>query len=154
MLTLAKAGFYDFFYRLIEPCYVPDTGERLICERTYQHAACSVVRYAACAHVEQRFFVQTSYRSPMGATYVVGIDFQLRVGFDAGVGREQYVVVLLVCFDLLCMFLHGYFSVENSAGMSVGDVAECLETLAQRAGMEKADAVYDRFVSLGDSKPV
>ena len=90
----------------------------------------------------------------MGATYVVGIDFQLRVGFDAGVGREQYVVVLLVCFDLLCMFLHGYFSVENSAGMSVGDVAECLETLAQRAGMEKADAVDDRFVSLGDSKPV
>lgn len=64
-------------------------------ERRYEHGSGRIFAYAPRLQVEHGLLAQLPDGGAVAAFYVIGIDLQLRLGVDDGLGAEQQVVVLL-----------------------------------------------------------
>ena len=59
-------------------------------------------RDSAALEVEKGIGIEPAYSSPMGASDVIGIDFELGLGTDSGLGREEEIPIGLTGIGFLC----------------------------------------------------
>ena len=100
-------------------------------EGVLQQQSCFGFRDAALLHVEEGLLVEHAYGRAVGALHVVGIDFEHRLGVDAGRVGGAEVVVGFFRRSLLGVLAHQDPSGEGADGLVVG---HALVEFAARAG--------------------
>src|SRR5688572_7966190 len=81
-------------------------------------------RNAARAQIEDEVLVQIAGGRAVSADYVVGIDFELRLGVELGSRRKQQSVARLLAIGLLGVPPDHHLALEHAAGLVVHDALE------------------------------
>ena len=100
------------------------------------------------------FVVELADGRAVRAFHVVGEDFQLRLGVDGGVGREQQSLVGLLGVGLLGVGMNEDFAVEDAVGSAVEDGLVQLVAIAVRLGVVDARVIVDELPAAGHREAV
>src|SRR5665213_2294612 len=119
---------------------VCDEIERLRRECRDQHAARLVLGDAAGAQIEHRLLVEIADRGAVAAFDIVGEDFQLRLGIDAGAPAQKQVSVELLRVAALRVGAHRDAAEEDAMRAVVDDaLVELARGAAGRGVLDEGD---------------
>ena len=133
---------------------MPDPFDDLARKRVNQHPPGRVRPDAASAQVENRFVVQLADGRAVRAFHVVGVNFQLRLGIDAGILGKQQILVGLLGVGFLGDLADQDAAVENAPGPPIEDAIEILVAVAVGLGVLHHHVVIRQLLALGQVEPV
>src|SRR5919108_2182737 len=104
--------------------------------------------------VKERVLFDLADGCAMRALYVVGIDFELRLGVDLCVVGKQKVAVGLLSIGLLCVFMHDNAAMENSVRMAVQNAVVEPTAITVWAGMFDQHVVVQMLAAVADEQTI
>src|SRR5215208_3647720 len=109
-----------------------DPSDHFFRKSVSQQFAAQIWIDAACLQVKEFLRIDLAHRCAVRAFHVVGVNLQLRLRVDAGLVRQQEVLVGLQRISLLRAFTNEYLAVENRPSVAVENSFVKLVTVAVR----------------------
>ncbi len=125
--------------------------EQLAGERIKHHGPRRVFMNPPSPEIEQCLFIKLTRCTTVRTFHVVGPDFQLRLGVNGSLIRQQNITVGLKRIGLLRIGSHKDLSVENAPCLIINDsllhfVAECIRLTMIHNGMVVCKCVFAQQV--------
>ena len=90
---------------------------------------------SAALEVEESFGIELAYGGAMGASDIIGIDFELRLGTDSSCGREEQIPIGLVGIGFLCAGTDENAAAEQAVSVAEQNAVKEFLAAASRGGM-------------------
>ncbi len=126
-----------------------DTAYNVVGEGKCQHGAGFVFADAARPQIKQRFLIELPDGCAVRTAHVIRKDFQLRLGVDSRVRRQQHRLIGLLGVGFLRILAHENFAVEYASRLAVQNAFVQFVAVAVRQGMVNRRVVIYQLLVFG-----